>query len=154
MEYSWIYESPIGNLTLIVNDTHLLKICFNESGLNTMVKETELIKKTKRELDEYFAGKRTVFTIPLDPRGTEFQKQVWSELLNIPYGQTISYKELAEKVKNAKYSRAVGMSNNKNPIPIIIPCHRVIGSQGKLVGYRGGLNIKEKLINLENNAIM
>lgn len=89
------------------------------------------------------------FDLPLDARGTEFQKKVWNELLRIPYGETKSYKDIAVAIGNEKACRAIGMANNKNPIPIIIPCHRVIGSNGKLVGYAGGLNVKEKLLNIE-----
>lgn len=101
------------------------------------------------QLYEYFEGKRTEFTIPLYMVGTDFQKKVWNALLDIPYGQTITYKDLAYSIDNPKAVRAVGGANNKNRIPIIIPCHRVIGANKKLVGYGGGLHIKEKLLNIE-----
>ena len=102
-----------------------------------------------KELKEYFAGERKDFEIPLDLKGTEFQKRVWCELLNIPYGTTISYKELAIRVGGENKTRAVGQANSLNPVPIIIPCHRVINSGGKLGGYSCGLVIKEKLLELE-----
>lgn len=101
------------------------------------------------QLREYFAGTRKVFDIPLDIDGTDFQKTVWNELLKIPYGKTISYKTLSEKLGDIKAIRAVGKANGQNPIAIIIPCHRVIGSDGSLTGYAGGLAIKEKLLHLE-----
>lgn len=149
MKYSWIYGTPLGNLTVIVNDTHLLNIMFGKVKSNTIIKETKLTKKVIEQLMEYFSKKRTTFDIPIDPIGTTFQKKVWNKLLEIPYGKTISYKELAVMVKNKDYSRAVGMANNKNPLPIIIPCHRVIGSNNELVGYAAGLEIKEKLLEIE-----
>ena len=151
MKYSWIIETPIGHLGILVDEKHLLKISFGETKCGAVVKQTELIKEVEKQLFEYFSGKRKDFDLPLNPTGTEFQKKSWNSLLKIPYGKTISYKELALMVENEKYSRAVGMANNKNPIPIIIPCHRVIGANGKLVGYRGGLSIKEKLISIERN---
>lgn len=114
-----------------------------------MLKETALIKKTKQQLDEYFAGKRKEFDIPIKLEGTDFQIKVWKELLKIPYGETYSYLDIAKRIGNPKASRAVGMANNKNKIIIIVPCHRVIGSNKKLVGYACGLDVKEKLLELE-----
>ncbi len=113
--------------------------------------ETELIKKAATQLNEYFQGKRTVFDLPLDYEGTPFQIKVWQELQKIPYGQTRSYKEIAKAINNPKAYRAVGNANNHNRIMIIIPCHRVIGSNNKLVGYAGGLKMKEMLLSLERN---
>ena len=113
------------------------------------VEETDLIKETKRQLDEYFAGKRKEFDIPTRLEGTEFQKRVWEELRKIPYGKTVTYKDIAEAVGCQKGFRAVGLANNRNPISIIYPCHRVIGSNGSLTGYGGGLDVKEKLLELE-----
>ena len=101
------------------------------------------------QLKEYFAGTRKEFDVPLDAEGTEFQKKVWEELKKIPYGKTISYKTLAEKLGDVKSIRAVGKANGQNPIAIIIPCHRVIGADGSLIGYAGGLAIKEKLLHIE-----
>ena len=105
--------------------------------------------ETRRQLQEYFAGQRNVFDLPLDFAGTDFQKKVWQALLNIPYGQTRSYRDIAEQVGNIKAVRAVGAANGKNPISIIAPCHRVIGRSGKLVGFAGGLDKKEILLNIE-----
>jgi methylated-DNA-[protein]-cysteine S-methyltransferase len=116
---------------------------------NTAVNETPLIKKTVQQLNEYFNKKRKIFDLPLSPNGTEFQQKVWNCLQKIPYGETCSYGELAKMIGNPKASRAVGMANNKNPIVIIIPCHRVIGADGSLTGYAGGLDIKKILLGLE-----
>ena len=113
--------------------------------------ETPLIKKTAKQLGEYFDGKRKTFDLPLAPRGTEFQLTVWKALQTISCGKTCSYGQLAAMIGNPKASRAVGMANNRNPIAIIIPCHRVIGSDGSLTGYAGGLELKEKLILLEKS---
>ncbi|MBR5590084.1 MAG: methylated-DNA--[Anaerotignum sp.] len=114
--------------------------------------ETELILKCKNQLDEYFKGKRKTFDLPLAPKGTEFQKKVWDALRDIPYGETRTYGEIAETVGNSKAARAVGMANNRNPIAIIVPCHRVVGASGKLVGYAGGMEQKEKLLHLEKTG--
>jgi methylated-DNA-[protein]-cysteine S-methyltransferase len=113
------------------------------------IKETSLIKETAKQLDEYFNKKRKVFDLPIILHGTEFQVNVWKALQKIPYGETRSYGEIAAKTGNPKASRAVGMANNRNPIPIIIPCHRVIGSNGSLTGYAGGLELKQQLLELE-----
>jgi methylated-DNA-[protein]-cysteine S-methyltransferase len=110
-----------------------------------------LIKEAARQLNEYFNGERKVFDLPLDLTGTSFQTKVWQELLKIPYGETKSYKDVAIAINNPKACRAVGMANNKNRIMIVVPCHRIIGSNKKLVGYAGGLKLKEQLLNLEKN---
>lgn len=111
--------------------------------------ETPLLEEAFRQLHEYLAGKRREFTLPLDAQGTEFRRRVWRELRNIPYGETVSYQTVAERIGNPKAARAVGAANGRNPIPIFIPCHRVIGASGNLVGFGGGLELKEKLLNLE-----
>ena len=111
--------------------------------------KTELTDKTITQLIEYFEGDRKVFDIPYKLEGTDFQMKVWNALTTIPYGETRSYKDIAIQVGNEKASRAIGMANNKNPISIIVPCHRVIGSNGKLVGYESGLDMKEKILNIE-----
>jgi methylated-DNA-[protein]-cysteine S-methyltransferase len=111
--------------------------------------ETETLKKAAVQLMEYLRGKRTVFDVPLAPEGTAFQKQVWDALVKIPYGETSSYGKLAKDIGKPGAARAVGMANNRNPIPVIIPCHRVIGADGSLTGYGGGLPMKEKLLALE-----
>lgn len=112
---------------------------------------TELLLKAEQELLEYFAGKRKEFDLPLHLEGTPFQLKVWNALLTIPYGETRSYKEIAESIGNEKACRAVGMANNRNSVMILVPCHRVIGADGGLVGYGGGLPLKEKLLELEKN---
>ena len=152
MLYHEMIESPIGRLVLIANNKALLEIKFHNSPVTPPYsnKANWIINHTKKELDEYFLGKREEFTMPLDPIGTEFQKKTWQKLLEIPYGTTISYQELALKMGDARKSRAVGSANGKNPIPIIIPCHRVINKNGKLGGYAGGLDVKEFLLNLES----
>ena len=111
--------------------------------------ETPLIQKAAAQVKEYFAGKRKQFKLPLAPHGTEFQQAVWRALQDIPYGETRSYKEIAAAIGRPKAVRAVGMANNRNPISIIVPCHRVIGHDGKLVGYGGGLPLKQRLLELE-----
>lgn len=116
---------------------------------NYIIKETTLIKKAASQLFEYLNEKRRDFNLPLLKEGTDFQISVWNELLKIPYGETRSYKDIAIAINNEKAVRAVGMANNRNKIPIFIPCHRVIGINKKLVGYGGGLEIKEFLLNLE-----
>lgn len=117
-----------------------------------IVAETALIKEAAKQLKEYLAGNRRVFDIPLALEGTSFQKAVWKALTDIPYGETRSYREIAESIGRPKACRAVGMANNKNPAAIFVPCHRVIGSDGKLVGYAGGMDIKRKLLALEKQA--
>lgn len=111
--------------------------------------EPEVLQRTIAQLDEYFAGTRRDFDLPLAPKGTDFQRKVWNALCTIDWGETRSYGQIAAQVGNPKASRAVGGANNRNPIAVVIPCHRVIGSSGKMVGYRGGLGIKEHLLKLE-----
>lgn len=150
MEYSFTYETMIGKLTITATNSLLMSIDFVEPDSKQVnVVETPFIKEVWKELEEYFIGVRKTFQIPLALKGTPFQQKVWKALMSIPYGKTMTYKQIAEAIGNPKAYRAVGMANNKNPIPIIIPCHRVIGSNGKLVGYAGGLEIKEKLLKME-----
>lgn len=112
--------------------------------------ETALIQKAATEIKNYLCGRLRVFSVPINPYGSDFMKQVWNELQKIPYGKTKSYKDIAVAIGNKKAYRAVGLANHKNPIPIIIPCHRVIGANGNLTGYAGGISIKEKLLKLED----
>ena len=150
MKYWEVYESKIGPLTILCDDEALLRIDFGTVEHENAVRErSELIERTEGQLEEYMAGTRTEFDLPLNPEGTEFQKKVWNALLLIPYGETKSYKDIAVLIDNPKGCRAVGMANNHNPIPIIIPCHRVIGANGSLIGYGGGVDIKVKLLELE-----
>ena len=116
-----------------------------------MEKGSALLLQTRQEIDEYFQGKRKIFTVPLLMLGSEFQKSVWNALLQIPYGKTVSYLELAKSIENEKAVRAVANANGANAISIIIPCHRIIGTNGKLTGYAGGLELKKKLLTIENN---
>lgn len=140
-------DSPIGLLTLTGTSGTLTSICFGEMGY--ALNPSELLLQAVSELREYFAGRRKEFDIPLGPAGTEFQKKVWCALREISYGETCSYGEIARAVGSPRAARAVGLANHKNPIPILIPCHRVIGSDGSLVGYGGGLDMKKFLLELE-----
>ncbi len=124
-----------------------------ESPQPGWIEDSSAFLEPIRQLRAYFAGDLETFNLPLAPQGTPFQQEVWKELCKIPYGETISYGELAKRIGNSKASRAVGLANGSNPIPIIIPCHRVIGSNGKLTGYGGGLPIKEKLLALERRQL-
>lgn len=138
------------NIYIIERNNKIYAITTNNC-YNYIEEETILIKETAKQLNEYFQGKRTDFDLPLDLEGTAFQIKVWHELQKIPYGQTRSYKEVAEAIGNPKACRAVGMANNRNRIMIVIPCHRVIGNNKSLVGYAGGLKMKEMLLSLEEN---
>ena len=145
-----ILQSPIGNIIISEENENIVELNIdNEKKINIKESQTPLLIETAKQLEEYFLGKRKQFDIPLKPKGTEFMQKVWNELKNIPYGETRTYKDIAISIGNEKASRAVGMANNKNPIPIIIPCHRVIGSNKSLVGYALGLGVKEYLLNLE-----
>jgi methylated-DNA-[protein]-cysteine S-methyltransferase len=157
MQYTRI-ESPLGPLLLVADAAGLRKIFF-ENGrdrgrLESFWKEdSKPFKDTISQLRSYFAGELQEFDLTLAPEGTPFQLNVWQRLCQIPYGETISYGELARRIGNPNASRAVGLANGSNPIPIVIPCHRVIGSNGKLTGYGGGLPIKEKLLALERRQL-
>ena len=141
------YDTYAGKIGIAEEDGAITDIVFKT--IDCPVEETELIRETKRQLDEYFAGKRKDFDVPTRLNGTEFQKRVWLALRDIPYGKTASYKDIAAAVGCPKGYRAVGMANNRNPISIIYPCHRVVGSDGSLTGYGGGLDVKAKLLELE-----
>ena len=151
MEY--ICPSPIGPLTLMEENDALVAVRWNfdlpRAAAPLALPSTPLLRQAAAELAAYFAGDLREFTVPLAPKGTPFQQKVWAALREIPYGETRSYKEIAAMVGNEKACRAVGMANNRNPLPIFIPCHRVVGSDGKLVGYAGGLNVKNFLLELE-----
>lgn len=150
MFYSCKYQFENISLYLVATETHLINIQFTQPQ-KALLQTTELLSMATIQLDKYFQGKRTTFSLPFKLTGTPFQLAVWKELQNIPYGQTTSYKEIAQKINKPKAYRAVGMANNKNPLPIIIPCHRVIGSNGKLIGYAGGLKLKNYLLELEKS---
>lgn len=144
-------QSPIGWILLEATDTHLCKANWAELP-DKEVDEipSPILKETVRQLDEYFAGERTEFYLPLQQTGTAFQQKVWSELLSIPYGQSITYQELASRVGNPKACRAVGSANGKNNIFIIVPCHRIVQYGGKTGGYAYGTEMKQFLLDLEN----
>ena len=155
MKYIWYHEMPIGKIAIAEENGAISHILFDgDMSLDDYEKkETKTIQKVVRQLEAYFAGELKVFDVPLALNGTPFQKAAWEALMEIPYGQTCSYKDIAIKIGNPKAVRAVGMANNKNKIPIIIPCHRVIGTNGKLVGYAGGLEIKQQLLDLEADNV-
>lgn len=152
MKYIFYYNTRIGRLAIAENDGAICNIGISRFNIfgDFLEKETPLIKKASIQIEEYLSGSRNTFNFPLAFSGTNFQNQVWKALLQIPYGETRSYKDIALSINNPKSCRAVGMANNKNPIIIVIPCHRVIGANGKLVGYGGGLHIKKALLLLEN----
>ena len=148
--------SPVGTLKLVANDTALVAVLWENENpkrvrLAELIEQTHhpILLETQKQLSEYFAGKRQQFDLPLDFEGTEFQQKVWQALLTIPFGETRSYRDIAAQVGNVKAVRAVGAANGKNPISIIAPCHRVVGANGKLVGFAGGLDNKEILLKLE-----
>lgn len=145
-----ILDSPIGPLEIHASDSGVTAIHFSRAKKPALRKSNHpILRECQKQLQEYFAGKRKQFDLPLDFTGTEFQKKVWLELAKIPFGKTTSYAELARRVGNPKACRAVGQANNKNPIPLVIPCHRVIGKNGDLVGFAGRLDIKKRLLNHE-----
>ena len=146
------------HFTVITSTNGIREIIFNLEKSNSKITNTIQLQpedpdmfNVYSQLKEYFSGERKQFDLPLEIEGTEFQKRVWNELLTIPYGRTISYKDLAVRLGNEKVIRAAASANGANPLPIVIPCHRVIGSDGSLIGYGGGLEIKEKLLILEGS---
>lgn len=154
--YTDTIESPVGPMTLVVSERGLRSLHFGQLPLNIAATASE--KKTapwRRQLQEYFAGRRLHFTLPVDPQGTDFQKQVWSVMMEIPCGETRSYGEIARAVGRPGAARAVGMANKRNPIPVVVPCHRIIGSDGSLTGYSGhnGLKTKQALLDLESASV-
>jgi methylated-DNA-[protein]-cysteine S-methyltransferase len=151
-------ESPVGKLLLAADERGLRQLSFESSKRAASVQsdwseDKAPFAEVMRQLRAYFGGELKVFDIPLAPEGTEFQLRVWNSLRRIPYGETISYAQLAQSIGNAKAVRAVGLANGCNPIPIIIPCHRVIGSDGSLTGFGGGLPNKKKLLALESRQM-
>jgi methylated-DNA-[protein]-cysteine S-methyltransferase len=150
-------ESPVGKLKLVASDKALVAILWENDSprrvrLSKLVADdrSPVLVETERQLGEYFSGKRKMFSIALDMRGTPFQKDVWRALLAIPYGETRSYRQLAKQLGKPQATRAVGTANGRNPLSIIVPCHRVIGSSGKLTGFAGGLEVKAHLLGLKN----
>jgi methylated-DNA-[protein]-cysteine S-methyltransferase len=151
-----VVKSPVGKLKLVASDKGLVAILW-EKDSPRRVRLSELVAndrhpvlmETERQLGEYFSGKRKAFSVALDLRGTRFQKDVWEALLAIPYGETRSYGQLAKQLGNPRATRAVGAANGRNPVSIIVPCHRVMGSSGELTGFAGGLETKAQLLTLE-----
>lgn len=146
--------SPVGGLTLFADDSALVAIAFNEQLRGSGADATDapahpVLTQARAELTEYFAGTRKTFSIPLRAKGTAFQRGVWDALAEIPWGETRSYGDIARRIGNPKGVRAVGLANGRNPLPIVVPCHRVIGADGSLTGYGGGIPIKVKLLALE-----
>lgn len=139
-------DTPVGKMYLASDGENITELKF---GMCEKDSPDAVLFKAKTELEEYFAGQRKAFSLPLKPKGTPFQLCVWRTLREIPYGETATYGEIAKRIGNTKACRAVGMANNRNPIAIIVPCHRVIGAGGSLTGYAGGLDKKEFLLNLE-----
>jgi len=145
-------DSPIGRLRLSASPQGLRSIDF-AAGDAAKAPVDATLRRAITQLREYFAGQRRAFDLALDPQGTEFQRQVWQALVAIPYGETTSYGELARRIGRPAAVRAVGAANGRNPLPIIVPCHRVIGSDGSLTGYAGGLAIKRALLDLERRGM-
>ncbi len=150
MIYSKTIDTPVGKLGLYADEDHLLRITFCEA--DKFDRSNAILEKTEKQLNEYFAGRRRVFDLPIKLEGTEFRKSVWNELMRIPFGNTISYQELASRVGGIKKARAVGCANHYNPIPVIVPCHRVIRKNGDLGGFAGGLDVKRFLLDLEDSC--
>jgi len=163
--YYTFLKTPIGELLIASSDKNLVRIILPKEGASdlfsrlkkdfpraNLIRDAGKNQKACQELLEYFHGARTSFTVPLDLRGTEFQQSVWKAVARVPYGKTSSYGEIARKIGKPKACRAVGNANRANPIPIVIPCHRILGSDGSLTGFGGGIHLKEKLLNLENNS--
>lgn len=152
MRYYTELPTMAGLLRIVEENDAIVQIQFEQEQKtvgDAALQDTPLLLEAKRQLEEYFAGLRAGFSLPLNPQGTAFQKKVWQQLEAIPYGQTRTYGQIAAAVGQPTASRAVGGANHNNPIAIVIPCHRVIGTNGKLTGYAGGLDIKEKLLRLE-----
>lgn len=152
-------ESPVGRLTLVASDEALVAVLWeNDRPMRVRLGEVTadevhpVLTRAEQQLGEYFAGRRRVFDLPLDPAGTPFQKKVWEALRRIPFGRTASYGELAASIGSPNASRAVGAANGRNPLSIVVPCHRVIGASGKLTGFAGGLQVKAALLTLETKG--
>lgn len=144
-----VIEAPFGRLTLVAEEDALVAIRFGGGTDMQSCDASEILDCAAEQLEEYFSGARCAFSVPIRMRGTSFQQSVWCALMEIGWGKTASYGEIAEKIGRPKACRAVGMANNKNPLPIIVPCHRIIGKNGTLTGYASGLKIKQWLLDHE-----
>lgn len=151
--FTTFYRSPIGNLKIVSDHDYLLTLDFVPEEVGSTIRSNLLLEEVRNQLNQYFGGKRKIFDVPFLPRGTEFQRQVWQALQEVPFGETASYADIAKVIGNPNAVRAVGMANHYNPIAIIIPCHRIIGSNGKLTGYAGELWRKEWLLKHEGLSI-
>lgn len=149
----YAYDTSIGRIGVGEENGYITNIYLTPKTFprDVNVFESQEIKEASEQLRKYFSGESSTFRLPLNPKGTKFMQKVWDCLCSIPYGDTASYKDIALKINSPRAYRAVGNANNKNPIPIVIPCHRVIGNDGKLTGYAGGLDMKEKLLDIEKN---
>ena len=149
----YYHDSAIGRICIAEENGSITNLYFETDAVpqNVELCETKVINEAFRQLKAYLAGELQSFSVPLAPCGTDFMRTVWKALCGVPYGKTGSYKEIAIAAGNPKAARAVGLANNKNPIPIFIPCHRIIGANGKLVGYRGGLDVKKILLDIEKH---
>lgn len=154
MQHIFYYTTPIGRLGIIADENAVTNLLFEreQAPNGVALQETPIHRAAAEQLERYFSGELTVFSVPLDPGGMGFNRAVWNALIAIPYGETRTYAQIAEAVGSPKAYRAVGLANNRNPIPIFIPCHRVIGTNAKLTGYRGGLDAKDTLLGLERNG--
>ena len=153
MIFQYSYETKLGSVTFVEEDGTLLAISTHRTFTATVM-ETTLIKEAYRQFSEYLTGERKSFDLPFKLTGTDFQNRVWKALCEIPYGETRSYKQIAEAIGNPKAVRAVGMANNRNPLLVLVPCHRVIGCSGQLIGYAAGLDKKQFLLHLENPCFL
>ncbi|OLS03645.1 methylated-DNA--[protein]-cysteine S-methyltransferase [Tissierella creatinophila] len=154
MKNLYFYDTILGVVGIIDDESSIIEVFYGkEEREGCYVYESPLIKETYRQLKLYLEGQLKKIDVPIHFEGTEFQVKVWKALMDIPYGETRSYKDIAKKVESPKAYRAVGMTNNKNPISIIVPCHRVIGANGKLIGYGGGIDIKKKLLDIEKSNL-
>ncbi|MCL1990784.1 MAG: methylated-DNA--[protein]-cysteine S-methyltransferase [Defluviitaleaceae bacterium] len=152
MMYKWTYETEVGVVTIGANKHSITYLKLHDTSIGAF-KETVLIRQAYLQLEAYLRGECRNFDLPFEPGGTEFQKQVWHVVSTIPYGETMTYKAIAQMINKPKAIRAVGAANGQNPIYMVIPCHRVIGSNGHLTGYGGGLEMKERLLKLEGADI-
>jgi methylated-DNA-[protein]-cysteine S-methyltransferase len=146
--FCW-YESPIGILKIVEDDQGITEVSFQDEKGTDQRENSLYLDETRRQLEEYFAGIRRSFDVPLSLKGTAFQKKVWHALMNIPYGKTASYQDIASSIGSEKASRAIGNANHHNPVVVIVPCHRVIRADGSIGGYGGGIERKKYLLNLE-----
>jgi methylated-DNA-[protein]-cysteine S-methyltransferase len=155
-----LIDSPVGELLLVATDAGLAGVYFDVSRLRPPPVATtgeggaDILAAARQQLDEYFTHRRVTFDLPLDPRGTPFQLRVWNALREVPYGETVSYSEIARRIGAADAVRAVGAANGANPIPIVVPCHRVVGARGELTGFGGGIERKRWLLAHETKALL